>query len=237
MTPDTQKDENVLSIEELRKIFSVLTHDLRSPLFAIDGFSTLLIDDVGETLSEENRDFLERIRGSARHMKETIDGMNRIVKILTKPLELEETDLQDLVGQIWFRIRTDAEEKGITARISDDLPTARVDREKISSAVTALMENAITFRNPDDRSPEVSVTAKRDDQGLRICVGDKGIGIEQNYVDQIFNPGIKLDREASEGPGYGLFLARRIAEIHGGHIDVETSPGEGSTFCMVLPNA
>lgn len=232
-TSETSGSE-VLSIEELRKIFSVLTHDLRSPLFAIDGFSTLLIDDIGKTLSEENRDFLERIRVSAKHMKQTIDGMNRIVKILTKPAQFEPTDLNDLVSQLWFRMRADAEENGVSVEIAKDLPSINVDREKISAALEVLLSNAMTFRKPNGDQARISLTARREGDEVHICVSDDGIGIEEGYFGQIFNPGIKLDREVGDGPGYGLFLARRIAEIHRGRIDVEAVPGAGSTFCLVV---
>lgn len=233
MTTSETSGSKGLSIDELRKIFSVLTHDLRSPLFAIDGFSTLLIDDIGETLSEENRDFLERIRVSAKHMKQTIDGMNRIVKILTRPAQIEPTDLNDLVAQVWFRMRADAEENGVVVEIAEDLPSINADREKISAALEALLSNAMTFRKPDGDA-RISLTARREGDEVHICVSDDGIGIERGYFGQIFDPGIKLDREVGDGPGYGLFLASRIAEIHRGRIDVEAVPGEGSTFCLVI---
>lgn len=236
MTTSETSGSKGLSIDELRKIFSVLTHDLRSPLFAIDGFSTLLIDDIGKTLSEENRDFLERIRVSAKHMKQTIDGMNRIVKILTKPAQIEPTDLNDLVAQLWFRMRADAEDNGVSVEIAEDLPSINADREKISAALEALLSNAMTFRKPDGDA-RISLTARREGDEVHICVSDDGIGIERGYFGQIFDPGIKLDREVGDGPGYGLFLASRIAEIHRGRIDVEAVPGEGSTFCLVIAAA
>ena len=80
-----------------------------------------------------------------------------------------------------------------------------------------------------------AIEASSDDHGSRICVRDNGIGIDRRYADQIFELGLKLDKSRGGGPGYGLYLARRVAEEHGGSISVDSAPDQGSTFCITVP--
>jgi signal transduction histidine kinase len=102
-------------------------------------------------------------------------------------------------------------------------------------AIGVLVSNALFFndRAPGERTIAIDCTA--DGAAWRICVRDNGIGIDPRYTQQIFDLGIKLDKSRGGGPGYGLFLARKVVEAHGGTMTVDSTPGEGSTFCFTLP--
>ena len=81
----------------------------------------------------------------------------------------------------------------------------------------------------------IAIDCNVDPDGYRLCVRDNGIGIDPRYTNQIFDLGLKLDKSRGGGPGYGLYLAKRVIESHGGSISVDSAPDQGSTFCFTIP--
>jgi signal transduction histidine kinase len=224
-----------LTVEELTRFFSVLSHDLKSPIFSVDGFSELLLADYTDKLDEEGQDFLRRIRGSAQQMKKVLDEMSHIVKLLSRPDALRPTPLREIVEEVLLKFNYLVDEGGVSVIVSDDLPTVNVDPEKIREAIGALVSNALWFTDRGKGERTLAIDCSNDNGGYRICVRDNGIGIDPRYVHQIFDLGLKLDKSRGGGPGYGLYLAKRVVEAHGGQISVETALDQGSTFCLTIP--
>ena len=224
--------------EELLRFFSVLSHDLKSPIFAVDGFSELLITDYLERLDDEGQDFLKRIRSSAQYMKRVLDDMSHMVKLLGRPTVKRPTPLREIVEEVLLKYNFLVDDGGVRVDVPQDLPTVNVDPEKIREAIGAIIANALFFtdRPKGERSIVVQCTKEGDRQ--RFCVRDNGIGIDPRYVQQIFELGgmSKLDKQRGGGPGYGLFLAKRIIEEHGGRLDVDSTLGEGTTVCFTIPS-
>lgn len=223
--------------EELIRFFSVLSHDLKSPIFSIDGFSDLLLSDYGDRLDEEGKDFLARIRSAAQQMKRVLDGMNHLVKLLTRTDSPRAVDLNEVVEEIRLKQAYAIENAGVTFGVDGTLPTVSADPEKIREALAALISNAVTFADPAKSEKTVRVRSTEERGETRLCVIDNGIGIDSRYVAQIFDLGLKLDKSVGDGPGYGLYLAKNVAEGAGGRVDVTSEPGQGSRFCLVLPHA
>jgi signal transduction histidine kinase len=228
-------DRGSLTQEEMLKAFSVLAHDLKSPLFSIDGFSDLLQTDYEGKLDEEGQDFLQRIRSSVAQAKRVLDEMSSLIKLLARDDSIRPIQLGELVEEIRLRCANDIDEGGVTFSVEGELPTISGDPEKIRHALAALISNAIFFNDRPVGERTVTVSARKFGDDCSICVADNGIGFDPRYKDQLFELGLKLDKQRGGGAGYGLFIARRVAEGHGGRIEVESSPGEGSRFCMVLP--
>jgi signal transduction histidine kinase len=221
--------------DELIRLFSVLSHDLKSPIFSIDGFSELLIGDYNDKLDAEGQDFLRRIRASAQQMKRVLDEMSHIVKLLASPTEKKPTPLREIVAEVMLKYNYLIDEGGVRAEIPPDLPTVNVDPEKMREAIGALISNALFFNDRPKGQRTIVIQCTADANSFRFCVRDNGIGIDPRYTDQIFDLGLKLDKSRGGGPGYGLYLAKRIAESHGGSVSVDTALGEGSTFCLTIP--
>ncbi|MGA7614173.1 MAG: HAMP domain-containing sensor histidine kinase [Thermoanaerobaculia bacterium] len=221
--------------DDVLKIFSVLSHDLKSPIFSIDGFSDLLLSDYEEKLDEEGIDFLRRIRASAQQMRKIVDEMSSLLKILARPDAKTVVSLGEIVRAVRMKCNYQIEEGGVEFSYPEDLPDIYGDPEKIQAVITALVSNALTFsdREPGDR--RITLTYDRFGEEDRLCVIDNGIGIDERFQAQIFDLGLKLDKSRGDGPGYGLFLARKIAEGHGGSLTVDSKPGEGARFCILLP--
>ena len=234
-TPEIERPVNQ---EELVRFFSVLSHDLKSPIFAVDGFSDLLLTDYLEKLDEEGQDFLRRIRSSAQYMKKVLDEMSHMVKLLARPNARRPTPLREVVEEVILKYNFQIEEGGVRVDLPADLPVVNVDPEKIREAIGAIIANALFFNDQAKGERRISIECTSDGKnGARFCVRDNGIGIDPRYVNQVFELGgmSKLDKQRGGGPGYGLYLAKRLVESHGGELTVDSVLGEGSTFCFTVP--
>lgn len=228
--------EQILTIEELMSLFSVLSHDLKSPIFSIDGFSDLLLGDYIDKLDEEGKDFLRRIRSSAHQMKNVLDEMSHLVKLLARPNARRPTPLREIFEEVILKFNYQIEEGGVRVDLQSDLPTVDVDGEKMREAIGAIFTNALFFNDRLKGERTVAIDCTVDPEGYRVCIKDNGIGMNPRYTKQIFELGLKLDKSRGGGPGYGLYLARRVIESHGGSMTVESAPAQGSTFCFTIPS-
>jgi signal transduction histidine kinase len=231
------KSEEVLTVEELTRLFGVLSHDLKSPIFSVDGFSDLLLADYSDKLDEEGQDFLRRIRSSAQQMKKVLDEMSHIVKLLSRPNARRPTPLREIVEEVILKCNYQIEEGGVKVDLPDDLPTVTVDPEKMREAISAIFANALFFNDRPKGERTIAIDCNIDPDGFRICIKDNGIGIDPRYTKQIFDLGLKLDKSRGGGPGYGLYLAKRIIEDQGGTISVDALPDQGSSFCFTIPQS
>jgi chemotaxis family two-component system sensor kinase Cph1 len=213
----------------------VLSHDLKSPIFSIDGFSELLLGDYTEKLDAEGQDFLRRIRSSVQQMRRVLDEMSHMIKLLARPTTKRPTPLREIVEEVMLKCNYLIEEGGVRFDIPADLPTVNVDPEKMREAIAALISNALSFNDRPKGERTITIESATDANGYRFCVRDNGIGIDPRYTNQIFDLGLKLDKARGGGPGYGLYLAKRVIESHGGTITVDSVLGEGSTFCLTIP--
>ncbi len=216
----------------------MLSHDLKSPIFAVDGFSELLITDYLERLDEEGQDFLKRIRSSAQYMKRVLDDMSHMVKLLGRPTVKRPTPLREVVEEVLLKYNFLIDEGGVRVDVPQDIPTVNVDPEKMREAIGAIVANALFFTDRPKGQREIVIEWTRQGDGLKFCVRDNGTGIDPRYVQQVFELGgmSKLDKQRGGGPGYGLFLTRRIIEEHGGTITVDSILGQGTTVCLTIPS-
>ena len=229
--------EKPLSQDELVRLFSVLAHDLKSPIFAIDGFSELLLADYADKLDEEGEDFLRRIRSSAQQMKRVLDDMSHMVKLLARPSVRRPTPLREIVEEVIQKHNYAIEEGGVTFDVPTDLPVINADPEKLREAIGAIVSNALFFTDRAKGERQISFRVSQNDGTHQICIRDNGIGIDPKYAPQVFELGgmSKLEKQRGGGPGYGLYLAKRAIEEEGGALSVDSKPQEGSSFCFTLP--
>jgi signal transduction histidine kinase len=215
----------------------VLSHDLKSPIFAVDGFSELLLTDYLERLDEEGQDFLKRIRSSSQYMKRVLDDMSHMVKLLGRPTVKRPTPLREIVEEVLLKYNFLVDEGGVRVDVPQDMPAVNVDPEKMREAIGSIVANALFFTDRPKGQREVTIELSHDGDGHRFCVRDNGIGIDSRYVSQVFELGgmSKLDKQRGGGPGYGLFLAKRLIEAHGGKITVDSTLGQGTTVCFTIP--
>lgn len=223
--------------DELVRLFGVMSHDLKSPIFAVDGFSELLLADYSDKIDEEGQDFLMRIRSSTHQMKRVLDGMSHLVKLLTGPVVKRRVPIRELVEEVLLKHNFQIEEGGVRIELSPDLPVAEVDPEKMRETIALLLANALFFTDRAKGERWIAIEGERAADGIHLRVRDNGTGIDPRYTPQIFELGgmSKLDKARGGGPGYGLYLAKRLVESQGGELSVESTLGEGSAFSVTLP--
>lgn len=233
----TPAAERPVTHEELVRFFSVLSHDLKSPIFAVDGFSDLLLTDYLDKLDDEGQDFLKRIRSSSQYMKRLLDEMSHMIKLLARPNASKPTPLREIVEEVILKYNFQIEEGGVHVDVPAELPVVSVDPEKIREAIGAMIANALFFTDRAAGERRITVECAEETNFLRLCIRDNGIGVDPRYANQVFELGgmSKLDKARGGGPGYGLYMAKRLIESHGGELTLESTLGEGSTFCFTLP--
>ena len=217
---------------------AVMSHELRTPLNAIIGFADLLLMGVPAPVPDEDRRPLQRIIASARHLRELIDEILSYSRAEagTEEVEVEEVDLRKVVDDVVRTVTAQAQEKGLTVEV--ELPPSptpvATDPDKVSQILRNLLSNAVKFTERGRIDVRVAVEGDR----IVMEVRDTGIGIEPEYMERIFEPFWQVEQGSTRGvggTGLGLGVSRRLARLLGGDIEVESAPGQGSTFTVHIP--
>ncbi|HEU4523313.1 MAG TPA: ATP-binding protein, partial [Thermoanaerobaculia bacterium] len=212
---------------ELEAFSYSVSHDLRAPLRAIEGFSQALSEDAGPSLGVQAQDSLARIRAASRRMSDLIDGLLVLSRVSRTDLRLESIDLSAMAAEMAGRMNGGGQ---VIIEIQPDLVT-RGDMRLIRSLLQNLFENAIKFSS---RQTRPHVVLGRDENG-RFFVRDNGVGFNGAYASKLFTPFQRLHKaEEFPGTGIGLATVRRIVSRHGGSVSAESSPGSGATFYFTL---
>jgi signal transduction histidine kinase len=222
---------------ELERFTYTVSHDLKSPLITIRGFLELMEKDAKAGDSERFESDIDRIRGAAEKMQRLLNELlelSRIGRIINPP---QEVPFGDIVGEAAELVHGQIEARGVEVRVAPDLPPVRGDRARLVEVVQNLLDNAVKFMG-DQSQPVIEIgeneTYEKDNPVF--YVRDNGIGIELQYLDKVFGLFNKLDPR-TEGTGVGLALVKRIIEVHGGRIWVESEGvGKGTTFFFTIPN-
>jgi signal transduction histidine kinase len=215
-----------------------MSHELRTPLNAILGYTELIVDQIYGKVPEKIRGVLERVQKSGRHLLGLINDVLDLSKIEAGQLTLSLSDysFQDAVQSVVSSVESLAKEKGLrlTVDVAKKLPVGRADERRIVQVLLNLVGNAIKFTD----AGEVAVRVSAVDDAFRASVSDTGPGIPESQHERIFEEFQQVDgssTRAKGGTGLGLAIAKRIIELHGGRIWVESVVGQGSTFTFSLP--
>jgi signal transduction histidine kinase len=215
-----------------------MSHELRTPLNAILGYTELILDNIYGDVSDKVRDVLTRLEKSGRHLLALINDVLDLSKIEAGQLTLGMSDysMKDVVQTVLTAVESLAAEKqlALQAAVSPELPLGRGDERRITQVLLNLVGNAIKFTEAGEVRVEVSTT----DGAFLVAVSDTGPGIAPADQEKIFEEFRQVDSSSTRkkgGTGLGLSIAKRIIQMHGGRIWVESSPGRGSTFLFTLP--
>lgn len=217
---------------ELYEFAYLVSHDLKAPLRGVITLTELLCAEHGPALGAGGQDRLAMLRRRAERIIALVDRVHEYA-VLTRDLRPGPVDLADVVPEV---MRSLAAPAGVQIAVEGRLPVVWGDRDRLLKLFEHLLSNAVKFL---DKPPgEVRVRASREAADWRISVADNGPGIEARFFETIFQPCKTLQtQETMEGSGMGLTLARKIAELHGGRLWVESEVGRGSTFHVTLPAA
>jgi signal transduction histidine kinase len=219
------------------EVLSIVSHDLKSPLATITMAASLL-DDESRSQAEKAQ-MLNMVKRATARMDRLIRDILEVARIdagRSLPIEARCADVGPCVKEVCEAHAFLAQGAGVrlVCDVEPGLPPARADCDRIAQVLANLIGNALKFT---PAGGEVSVEAQAEEDAIMIAVSDSGPGMSSDELDRVFDPYWQAQRTASLGSGLGLKIAKAIVDAHGGSIQVESAPGQGTTFRFRLPRA
>jgi PAS domain S-box-containing protein len=226
--------ERAQAVRARDRFYAMMSHELRTPISTIVLYGEMLLAGVYDALSPDQREAVERSHRSATHLVDLIDDLLDLSKLEAGRLEarIEEVEIAELLRGVAAELAPLATEHGSVLEIELDEPVLEVtgDARRVRQILLNLLANAVRF----GAGHPVRVGARRLPGGVEVSVTDRGPGIPEPDRERIFEEFVQLG-DGGIGTGLGLAIARRLAELQGGSLHVESACGEGSTFRLVLP--
>lgn len=221
---------------ELEAFSYSVSHDLRAPLRAIDGFSKALLSDYGSALDDQGRRYLERVRSGTQRMAELIDDLLNLSRITRAPLVRERVDLSGISRRVLRDLAAADPQRQVDVRVSDAL-SARGDSRLVSVVLENLLGNAWKFTSKRE-SARIEVSSELQSGETVYCIRDNGAGFNMDYAKRLFTPFQRL-HSASEfqGTGIGLATVHRVITRHAGRVWAQSAPDQGAAFYFTLAEA
>jgi signal transduction histidine kinase len=220
--------------KELEAFAYSVSHDLRAPLRAVDGYAKMLEEDYGDKFDEEGRRRLAVLCANTRNMGQLIDDLLALSRLARQPVAFHPLEMNDLVKQTIEELRPSIDGRQVEFAV-DTLGEAHGDPILVKQVLVNLIGNAVKFTR--DRSPGVIEVGTRHDPGgaKMYFVKDNGAGFDMKYATKLFGVFQRLHHaDEYEGTGVGLAIVQRLVERHGGRVWADSRPGEGATFFFTL---
>jgi signal transduction histidine kinase len=238
---DTQADQLRQASDLKSRFLSYMSHEFRTPLGSILSIASLLSDELDGPLSPEQHKQVAFVSTAARELSDMVDDLLDLAKIEAGRINISPAwfDMFDLFSALrgMFRPIVDASAVDLIFEQPAGLPRLYTDDQKLGQILRNFISNSLKFT----QRGEVRVSARlENEQSVRFAVTDTGIGIPQELHGALFEDFIQVDsplQKRLRGTGLGLSLCKRFAELLGGHVGVESEPGVGSTFYVVIPLA
>ena len=237
-----KKNEELVKIDRLRGEFiSLVSHELRTPLNAIIGFSEILLDSLVGELTVKQKECIGDILGSGLHLLQIVNDILDLSKIEAGYIEIEKEkfNIQDEIKAAVRTITPLADKKNQQIKIENDSAADFMvsDKGKLGQILLNLLSNASKF---SDENKSIELRVRREGNTVEFSVKDNGIGIEEKDLNKLFKPFVQVDSSHSrnfEGTGLGLVICRKLVEVLGGNIWLESKAGSGTTFFFTLEDS
>lgn len=234
---------DITELKELDKakstFVSMVAHELRAPLAAIEGYLDVILDGVGVDDPQKVRKIMERSRERTKGLLTLIDDLLAISRMQSGRVarEKEKIQLSSFLNEVVELIKGEAIERQVFLEMdaADDLPLVYANRDDLTRVFTNLLDNAVKYNR---NGGKILVRAGADDAFIRVEVQDNGIGIARKDIGRLFDEFYRVKTKETQGitgTGLGLAIAKKIVEAHNGYIEVESKLHQGSTFRVLLP--
>jgi signal transduction histidine kinase len=235
-------NEKLQELDRLKSAFvSMVSHELRTPMTSIKGYVENMLDGLAGVVTEKQTHYLMRVRHNVERLTRMINELLDLSRIEAGAVELRlgPVSIRELVDEAVEVFQRNAREKSVAleAHHTDVLPVIQGDRDKLLQVLTNLVQNAIKFTPPGGT---VRVESRlREDQFVEVAVADTGCGIPPHEIDKVFEKFYRGESipTGDRGAGLGLAISKNLVELHGGRIEVTSTPGAGSRFFFTLPIA
>lgn len=222
------------SNQDLQQFAYIVSHDLQGPLHTVTSFLQLLERRYRERLDEKALSYINYGIEGTSYMQRLLVDLLAFSRVGGGVLDLRPVDLGAVAGRVVMNLQKAIADHGAEVLLDRQLPEVVADESQMLHLLQNLIANAIKFHG--DQPPRVETFAESRPEGWVVCVRDHGIGIDPRYAERIFLIFQRLHkREEYGGTGIGLAICKKIVERHGGRIWVESSPGQGATFCFTIP--
>jgi light-regulated signal transduction histidine kinase (bacteriophytochrome) len=231
--------ELAAAIQELEAFTYSISHDLRAPLRAMDGFSRMLLEQHAAALDSEAQRYLYRVRQGTQRMGRLIDDLLAFARLSRLPLRKTSVAVRGVVQEALDDLRPEYErsERSEHRRVEislGELPPCQADRALLKQVWVNLLSNALKYTRGRDVA-RIEIGSQPTSTGQTYYVKDNGVGIDMRYADKLFGVFQRLhSSEEFEGTGVGLAIVKRIVQRHGGRVWAEAELGRGSTFYFTL---
>ncbi|TAK02608.1 MAG: hypothetical protein EPO39_13185 [Candidatus Manganitrophaceae bacterium] len=219
---------------ELESFVYTISHDLKAPVVSMNGMASLLMENHSEQLGERERYYVQRIIANAAYMEELIQGLLVLSRIGKKQEQPEPVDARSVITQIVDIQKERFAEKRIAVVVQPSLPHFVFDRTALTQIFQNLILNSAKFMG-DQPHPTIEIGGKLLRDAVRFYVKDNGIGIDPEYHAKIFGIFQRLKEIEVEGTGVGLSIVKKVVDLAGGRVWIESKKGEGATFFVQLP--
>ncbi len=222
------------SNEEMEQFVYTVSHDLKSPLVTISGFTGLLREDMKAGSEEDIADSLTHIEKASHKMGALIEDLLQLSRVGRMQYHLQWVDVHDAVAEVVANLDHLIEERQATISVADDIPPVWADRQRFLQLWQNLIENALKYGCPSlDQCVEIGGRTRGD--AIELFIRDHGPGIAPQYQDRVFGLFQRLAASDQPGTGIGLTIAKRIVEAHQGTIRIESKPEQGCIFTVAFP--
>lgn len=220
--------------QELESFNYTVSHDLRAPLRAISGYSSILLEDYKSALDSEGQRYLGQLQQGAARMGRLIDDLLAFSRSSRTEMKRETVDMSDLARDVYAELAATVPDRNIRFSLGR-LPSAQCDRPTMRQVWINLLGNAIKYTRPRTEAV-IEVSGTSGEAETIYCVRDNGVGFDMQYVDKLFGVFRRLHAaDEFEGMGIGLAIVKRIVERHGGRVWAEGKVNEGAAFYFTLP--
>lgn len=224
------------TLNELEVFSYSVSHDLRAPLRAIEGFTQALVEDYADKFDKTGQDYAQRIIDSVKHMQELISDLLDYSRLSRKEISMSKIDLDKIVDTVLQNLQPELEAKEADIDIQKPLGTVKSNSTLLRQILINLLTNAVKFTKPG-KKPQIKVDSKFRGKYIRLSIEDNGIGIKEEYQDKIFNIFERLhSSEDYAGNGIGLALVKKAARKLGGDCGVISDGKTGSTLWIDILN-
>jgi signal transduction histidine kinase len=221
-------------LDAVERRVAELTHEVKAPAGRVAEFASWIERDYGRLLDAKGRQYLAWIKNEGKDLATLAERALDWARINHQPAPVESIDVASVVGEILALRKQDGRNRRIEVTIAPDLPMLQCRRIHVKQIFENLVGNAMKYMGRQSH-PKVEIGWTKDEHGVKIFVRDNGIGIEASMLDRIFLPFVRLGSEAVTGSGIGLSIVKTVVEQYKGSVSVQSSPGAGSTFFVLLP--